>query len=312
MLPSSSEDVGVARWFLNTSKSSLPRRRSSFEQHRIFSSSTRRVTRMNRCQSLNQRVPRTRSRTRTRTAVCRARHPSPGGVGRSSGPGCIHTKSILNPDVPKIIHSTPIFARSTRFVSSLNIPQRFVSKRQQERSFHPPLPPRARRRPGRRPVVGVGVVGAHAAPRLATTTIAPVVPPPVVGVGVGGITRRRRRRRLDGWMDRSTDDDDGGAFGPFPSARRRPSTAPLRSVPPGRGRRPRLRPSARASFREDEEGRYFHRLLQRREARADGRTNARALGLHTRAKGAPSVRTLFRAKSNGALTQLSTRRVPAR
>ena len=269
---------------------------------------------MNRYQSLNQCVPRTRSRTRTRTAVCRARHPSPGGVGRSSGPGCIHTKSILNPDVPKIIHSTPIFARSTRFVSSLNIPQRFVSKRQQEPSFRPPLPPRARRRPGRRPVVGIGVVGvAHAAPRLATTTIAPVVPPPVVGVGVGGITRRRRRRRLDGQMDRSTDDDDGGAFGPFPSARRRPSTAPLRSVPPGRGRRPRLRPSARASFREDEEGRYFHRLFQRRrEARADGRTNARALGLHTRAKGAPSVRTLFRAKSNGALTQLSTRRVPAR
>ena len=229
MLPSSSEDVGVARWFLNTSKSSLPRRRSSFEQHRIFSSSTRRVTRMNRYQSLNQCVPRTRSRTRTRTAVCRARHPSPGGVGRSSGPGCIHTTSILNPDVPKIIHSTPIFARSTRFVSSLNIPQRFVSKRQQERSFHP-LPPRARRRPGRRPVVGIGVVGAHAAPRLATTTIAPVVPPPVVGVGVGGITRRRRRRRLDGRMDRSTDDDDDGAFGPFPSARRRPSR-PLRSVP---------------------------------------------------------------------------------
>ena len=254
---------------------------------------------MNRCQSLNQRVPRTRSRTRTRTAVCRARHPSPGGVGRSSGPGCIHTKSILNPDVPKIIHSTPIFARSTRFVSSLNIPQRFVSKRQQERSFHPPLPPRARRRPGRRPVVGVGVVGAHAAPRLATTTIAPVVPPPVVGVGVGGITRRRRRRRLDGWMDRSTDDDDGGAFGPFPSARRRPSTAPLRSVPPGRGRRPRIRrPPARRFGKTKREDIFIAFFNDARRARTDGRTRAHSVSI--RALRAPRVFERFFAPNRTA------------
>ena len=275
---------------------------------------------MNRCQSLNQRVPRTRSRTRTRTAVCRARHPSPGGVGRSSGPGCIHTKSILNPDVPKIIHSTPIFARSTRFVSSLNIPQRFVSKRQQERSFHPPLPPRARRRPGRRPVVGVGVVGAHAAPRLATTTIAPVVSShrpssasasaaSPVDVGVGAWT--------DGWIDRRTTTTTALSvpFRPRVDARRDRSvpfrSARSRSTPPS-VRRPPARRFGKTK-REDIFIAFFNDDDDDDDARG-------ALGLHTRAKGAPSVRTLFRAKSNGArtlerssaLTQLSTRRVPAR
>ena len=267
---------------------------------------------MNRCQSLNQRVPRTRSRTRTRTAVCRARHPSPGGVGRSSGPGCMHTKSILNPDVPKIIHSTPIFAWTTRFVSSLNIPQRFVSKRQQERSFHPPLPPRARRRPGRRPVVGVGVVGAHAAPRLATTTIAPVVsshrPSSVsasaaspVDVGVVGAW-------TDGWIDRRTTTTAALSvpFRPRVDARRDRSvpfrSARSRSTPP-------YPTPARASFREDEEGRYFHRLFQRRrEARADGRTNERgAHSVSIRALRAPRVFERFFAPNRTALERSNAR-----
>ena len=255
---------------------------------------------MNRCQSLNQRVPRTRSRTRTRTAVCRARHPSPGGVGRSSGPGCMHTKSILNPDVPKIIHSTPIFAWTTRFVSSLNIPQRFVSKRQQERSFHP-LPPRARRRPGRRPVVGVGVVGAHAAPRLATTTIAPVVSShrpssasasaaSPVDVGVGAWT--------DGWIDRRTTTTAALSvpFRPRVDARR-----PLRSVPfrPVAVDAPvSVRPPARRFGKTKREDIFIAFFNDARRARTDGRTRAHSVSI--RALRAPRVFERFFAPNRTA------------
>ena len=211
----------------------------------------------------------------------------------------MHTKSILNPDVPKIIHSTPIFAWTTRFVSSLNIPQRFVSKRQQEPSFHP-LPPRARRRPGRRPVVGVGVVGAHAAPRLATTTIAPVVSShrpssasasaaSPVDVGVGAWT--------DGWIDRRTTTTAALSvpFRPRVDARRDRSapfrSARSRSTPPS-VRRPPARRFGKTK-REDIFIAFFND------------DDARALGLHTRAK--PRVFERFFAPKRTALERSNAR-----